>query len=72
MRHFSGDSQDDIGNKLYDKEMFKRLLKYLKPYVFYVVISFVLLFLIVGTELFLPLISKTAVDEVITYDNNLI
>jgi ATP-binding cassette, subfamily B, multidrug efflux pump len=72
MRHFSGDSQDDIGNKLYDKEMFKRLLKYLKPYVFYVVISFVLLFLIVGTELFLPLISKTAVDEVITSDKNLI
>jgi ATP-binding cassette, subfamily B, multidrug efflux pump len=72
MKHGQHGSDDDIGNKLYDKEMFKRLLKYLKPYMFQVVLSFILLFLIVGTELFLPLISKTAVDEVITSDKNLI
>ncbi len=63
--HFSGGSEEDIQNKMYDKVLFKRLVGFLKPYKNQVIISFVLLLLIAAAELVLPYITKVAVDDLI-------
>lgn len=64
MRHFAyGD--DNLKGKIYDKELLKNLIHYLKPYWYLVVISFVLLLIIAFTQIFAPVIQKKAVDEVI-------
>ncbi|RLC52683.1 MAG: ABC transporter ATP-binding protein [Candidatus Cloacimonadota bacterium] len=64
--------EDQIQGKIYDKVLFSRLIKYLKPYKLLVAISFVLLLLITGTNLLSPVITQRAVDRVILSNNNLI
>jgi ATP-binding cassette, subfamily B, multidrug efflux pump len=64
--------EDQIQGKIYDKVLFTRLIKYLKPYKLLVAISFVLLLLITGTNLLSPVITQRAVDRVILSNNNLI
>jgi len=68
----SGFSEDDIKAKVYDSQMMKKLIKYLKPYKFYVFISFFLLVLITAGELAVPAITKIAVDEHIVSNKDLI
>ena len=63
---------DDLQKKVYDKQLFFRLIKYLKPYAVYVIISFVLLLMVTAAELALPYITKSAVDDVIVSNKNLI
>ena len=63
---------DDLQKKVYDKQLLLRLIKYLKPYAFYVIISFILLLTITAAELALPYITKSAVDDVIVSNKNLI
>lgn len=63
---------DQIQGKIYDKILFSRLIKYLKPYKLLVTISFVLLLLITATNLLSPIITQRAVDRVILSNNNLI
>ncbi|MBT4576591.1 MAG: hypothetical protein HOB92_09005, partial [Candidatus Cloacimonetes bacterium] len=67
-----GLAEDQIQGKIYDKVLFSRLIKYLKPYKLLVAISFVLLLLITGTNLLSPIITQRAVDRVILSNNNLI
>ncbi len=67
-----GLAEDQIQGKIYDKVLFSRLIKYLKPYKLLVSISFVLLLLITATNLLSPIITQRAVDRVILSNNNLI
>jgi ATP-binding cassette, subfamily B, multidrug efflux pump len=67
-----GLAEDQIQGKIYDKVLFSRLIKYLKPYKLLVTISFVLLLLITATNLLSPVITQRAVDRVILSNNNLI
>jgi len=73
MRHgATGFNEDDIKAKIYDSVMMKKLIKYLLPYKFYVIISFIMLLLIAVSELAMPAITKIAVDEYITSNKDLI
>lgn len=60
-----GLTEDTLAGKIYDKDLFKRLIRYMKPYKIYVFVSFILLLLITGTNLLAPVITQKAVDEVI-------
>lgn len=64
--------EDQIQGKIYDKVLFMRLIKYLKPYKLLVAISFLLLLLITGTNLLSPVLTQRAVDRVILSNNDLI
>lgn len=66
-----GFSDDVIQSKVYDSRLYKRLLKYLKPYLWMVIISFFVLSLITAIELVLPLITRTAIDDHIVSDKAL-
>jgi len=61
-------AQDDIQGKIYDRRLYSKLLRYLKPYKWMVIISFLILMLITSTELILPLITRAAIDDYITSD----
>ncbi|MCK4655254.1 MAG: hypothetical protein KAU01_12500, partial [Candidatus Cloacimonetes bacterium] len=67
-----GLSEDIIKGKIYDKDLFKRIIIYLKPYRLLVIISFILLLLITATNLLSPVITQRAVDEIIVSNRNLI
>jgi len=64
--------EDKANGKILDFELMKRLVKYLKPYIKYVIISFLLLLLVSGTVLIRPFISKYTVDNFIVSDKNAI
>ncbi|HCX72260.1 MAG TPA: hypothetical protein DHM37_00925, partial [Candidatus Cloacimonas sp.] len=65
-------SDDNLQGKIYDSTLFKRLIKYLKPYRLYVIISFILLLLVAACQLILPLIQMRAVDDIIASNKNMI
>ncbi|KQC08972.1 MAG: hypothetical protein APR54_03930 [Candidatus Cloacimonas sp. SDB] len=65
-------SEDDIKSKIYDKELFKKLIRYLKPYWKLVAVSFVLLLFFAAAELAVPYVTKTAVDEIVSPNRNLL
>ena len=68
-----GGYQDDvIMGKVYDSRLYKRLLRYLKPYLWLVVVSFLILSIITFVELILPLITRSAIDDYIVSDKALI
>ncbi len=66
-----GFSDDVIQGKVYDSRLYKRLLKYLKPYLWLVLLSFFILTFITVSELILPLITRTAIDDHIVSDKAL-
>jgi len=65
-------SEDDVKSKIYDKELFKKLIRYLKPYWKLVVVSFILLLFFAAAELAIPYVTKTAVDEIVSPNRNLL
>ena len=68
-----GAFQDDVlQGKVYDSRLYKRLLVYLKPYLWLVIISFMVLMLVTGAELVLPLIIRSAIDDHIVSDKALV
>jgi ATP-binding cassette subfamily B protein/subfamily B ATP-binding cassette protein MsbA len=67
-----GFSDDVVMGKVYDSRLYKRLLKYLKPYLWLVILSFFILMFITGAELVLPLITRAAIDDHIVSDKSLI
>jgi len=67
-----GFTDDILQGKVYDSRLYKRLLKYLKPYLWLVVISFMILSVITVTELILPLITRSAIDNHIVSDKAMI
>jgi len=71
-RHNFDVNADDLQGKLYDKELFKRLVRYLRPYLNYVIISFILLIILASCTWIIPVITKTIVDRYIVSNRNLI
>lgn len=67
--HFA---EDDVMGKVYDSKLYRRLLRYLKPYLWLVIISFVILTLLTISEIVLPLITRSAIDDYIVSDKALI
>ena len=67
-----GFSDDVVMGKVYDSRLYKRLLKYLKPYLWLVIISFLILMFITMAELVLPLITRAAIDDHIVSDKSLV
>jgi ATP-binding cassette subfamily B protein/subfamily B ATP-binding cassette protein MsbA len=63
--------EDDLKNRVYDKRLYTRLLGYLKPYLKWVVISFLILMVVAGAELVQPLIQRSAIDDYIVSDKNI-
>lgn len=57
--------EDKLG-KAYDAELMKRLLKYLRPYRWFVVLSLVLLLVASGLELLIPYLTKLGIDAVVS------
>lgn len=56
------DKDDDPDGKVYDRQLMKRLLWYLRPYKRYIVISVILLLGVAGLRLVGPYLTKTAID----------
>jgi ATP-binding cassette, subfamily B, multidrug efflux pump len=71
-RHNFDINADDLQGKIYDKELFKRLVHYLKPYTGYAIASFLLLLILASCTWIIPIITKTIVDKFIVSDRNLI
>jgi ATP-binding cassette, subfamily B, multidrug efflux pump len=67
-----GLAHDEVMGKIYDARLFKKLIRYLKPYLGLVVLSFAILMIATTVELILPLITKTAVDEYIVSSKTMI
>lgn len=66
-----GFTEDDLKGRIYDKRLYGRMLKYLKPYLKWVIISFLILMLVAVAELVQPLIQRSAIDDYIVSDKNI-
>lgn len=64
-------SADEIKGKFYDRRLYGKMAHYLKPYMKWVIISFLVLMLVTGAELILPLIQSTAIDNYIVSDKSI-
>ncbi|MCF7912408.1 MAG: ABC transporter ATP-binding protein/permease [Candidatus Cloacimonetes bacterium] len=71
-RHNFDYNADDLQGKIYDKDLFKRLVRYLRPYLNYVIISFILLIILASCTWIIPVITKTIVDRYIVSNRNMI
>ncbi|KUO50266.1 MAG: hypothetical protein APF76_11175 [Desulfitibacter sp. BRH_c19] len=63
-------SEETISGKIYDWELIKRLLKYVKPYWAYITFSLMLLMIVSGVVLARPYIVKIAIDDHLLGDGN--
>ncbi len=68
---FEMQSDEIIGN-IYDKHLYARLLKYVKPYISSLIIAFILLMFITTFEVIVPLLTKYAVDNHIVSDKRIL
>ncbi len=66
-----GFAEDDLKNRVFDKRLYGRMLRYLLPYLKWVVISFLILMVVAGAELVQPLIQQRAIDDHIVSDKNI-
>jgi ATP-binding cassette, subfamily B, multidrug efflux pump len=66
-----GFSDDDLKYRIYDHRLFSRMAHYLKPYMKWVIISFMVLMLVTLSELILPLIERSAIDDHIVSDKSI-
>lgn len=68
MMHRAAFQSDDLKGKIYDRRLYSKMFKYLKPYMKWVLISFAILMLVTVAELVVPLIQRTAIDDYIVSD----
>ncbi|NLN85071.1 MAG: ABC transporter ATP-binding protein [Candidatus Cloacimonetes bacterium] len=66
-----GFAEDDLKNRIYDKRLYGKMLRYLMPYLKWVIISFVILMVVAGAELVQPLIQQRAIDDYIVSDKTI-
>jgi ATP-binding cassette subfamily B protein/subfamily B ATP-binding cassette protein MsbA len=64
-------ASDDLKGRIYDRRLYSRMAMYLKPYLKWVIISFLVLMFVTGAELILPLIQSTAIDDHIVSDKSI-
>ncbi|MDE2322651.1 MAG: ABC transporter ATP-binding protein [candidate division NC10 bacterium] len=65
MKAEQGHQEDELLGKAYDAQLIRRLLMYLAPYRWWIVVSMLLLFLTTGMQLLGPYITKIAIDTYI-------
>lgn len=65
------DHGDELKTKIYDRRLFSRMMHYLKPYMKWVIFSFVILMLISAAEVVLPLVQRSAIDDYIVSDKSI-
>ena len=65
------DYGDELKTKIYDRRLFSRMIHYLKPYMKWVIFSFVILMLISAAEVVLPLVQRSAIDDYIVSDKSI-
>ena len=63
-------AEETISGKIYDWQLIKRLLKYVRPYWGYVIFSLILLMVVSGVVVARPYIVKIAIDNHILGDGN--
>ncbi|MCK9158595.1 MAG: ABC transporter transmembrane domain-containing protein [Candidatus Cloacimonas sp.] len=63
--------EDELKNKIYDRRLFSNVIHYIKPYLKWVILSFLFLMLISGAEVIIPLIQRSAIDDYIVSDKTL-
>ncbi|HPI42008.1 MAG TPA: ABC transporter ATP-binding protein, partial [Candidatus Cloacimonas acidaminovorans] len=63
--------EDELKTKIYNKRLFSNMLRYLKPYLKWVILSFLFLMLISGAEVIIPLIQRSAIDDHIVSDKSI-
>lgn len=63
-------AEETISGKIYDWQLIKRLLKYVRPYWEYVIFSLILLMVVSGVVVARPYIVKIAIDNHILGDGN--
>ena len=63
---------DDVKGKIYDRRLYSKLLKYIRPYMKWVIISLFVLLFVAGAEILLPLIQRSAIDDQIVSDSSLL
>jgi len=63
--------EDELKTKIYDKRLFGNMIRYLKPYLKWVILSFMFLMLISGAEVIIPLIQRSAIDDYIVSDKSI-
>ncbi|HPV14360.1 MAG TPA: ABC transporter ATP-binding protein, partial [Candidatus Cloacimonadota bacterium] len=63
---------DDVKGKIYDRRLYARLLFYLKPYLKWVLFSLFVLLFVAGAEVIIPLIQRTAIDDLIVSNRSLL
>jgi len=66
-----GFANDDLKGNIYDRRLYSKMLKYLKPYLKWVILSFLLLMLVSGAEVYIPLIQRSAIDDYIVSDKSI-
>jgi len=66
-----GFSSDDLKTRIYDHRIYSRMAHYLKPYLHLVIISFLVLMFVTASELILPLIERSAIDDHIVSDKSI-
>ena len=64
-------AEDELKTKIYNKRLFGNMLRYLKPYLKWVILSFLFLMLISGAEVIIPLIQRSAIDDHIVSDKSI-
>ncbi|MCB5249666.1 MAG: ABC transporter ATP-binding protein [Candidatus Cloacimonadales bacterium] len=67
-----GMQADEILGKIYDKKLYVRLLRYLKPYLGWVGFAVVLLTISACLEIYMPLLTKNAMDNHIVSDKRIL
>ena len=63
--------EDELKNKIYDRRLFSNVIHYIKPYLKWVILSFLFLMLISGAVVIIPLIQRSAIDDYIVSDKTL-
>lgn len=70
-RGSGGFASDDLKGNIYDRRLYGKMLQYLKPYLKWVILSFALLMLVSGAEVYIPLIQRKAIDDYIVSDKSI-
>lgn len=58
-----GFQSDDLKGKIYDRRLYGHMFRYVKPYAKWVILSFFILMLVAASEMVLPLIQRSAIDD---------
>ncbi|MBN2830518.1 MAG: ATP-binding cassette domain-containing protein, partial [Candidatus Cloacimonetes bacterium] len=65
-------NMDEVQGKIYDRKLYGRLFNYVKPYMHILVLAFIVMLMLAFIEIYLPLITKTAMDDHIVSNRSIL